>query len=118
MKKPIHEESQGKTTSFADQPTEKKQKAVTKRLSAFEVLQSVLEDSNDGSLLSQSDLTDDDRASAPRSSPVCENLPDKEDSLIPLEEISDSTPTRRRLASKKLLESDSESMGALHLQQR
>ena len=109
--KSIHEESQGKTTSFADQPTEKKQKAVTKRLSAFEVLQSVLEDSNDGSLLSKSDLTDDDRASAPRSSPVCENLPDKEDSLIPLEEISDSTPTRSRLASKKLLESDSESMG-------
>ena len=109
--KTIHEESQGKTTSFADQPTEKKQKAVTKRLSAFEVLQSVLEDSNDGSLLSKRDLTDDDRASAPRSSPVCENLPDKEDNLIPLEEISDSTPTRRRLASKKLLESDSESMG-------
>ena len=109
--KSIHEESQGKTTSFADQPTEKKQKAVTKRLSAFEVLQSVLEDSNDGSLLSKSDLTDDDRASAPRSSPVCENLPDEEDSLIPLEEISDSTPTRRRLASEKLLESDSESMG-------
>ena len=109
--KSIHEESQGKTTSFADQPTEKKQKAVTKRLSAFEVLQSVLEDSNDGSLLSKRDLTDDDRASAPRSSPVCENLPDKEDNLIPLEEISDSTPTRRRLASKKLLESDSESMG-------
>ena len=109
--KSIHEESQGKTTSFADQPTEKKQKAVTKRLSAFEVLQSVLEDSNDGSLLSKRDLTDDDRASAPRSSPVGENLPDKEDSLIPLEEISDSTPTRRRLASEKLLESDSESMG-------
>ena len=80
--KSIHEESQGKTTSFADQPTEKKQKAVTKRLSAFEVLQSVLEDSNDGSLLSKRDLTDDDRASAPRSSPVCENLPDKEDNLI------------------------------------
>ena len=109
--KSIHEESQGKTTSFADQPTEKKQKAVTKRLSAFEVLQSVLEDSNDGSLLSKSDLTDDDRASAPCSSPVCENLPDKEDSFIPLEEISDSTPTRRRLASKRLLEYDSESMG-------
>ena len=74
-----------------------KQKAVTKRLSAFEVLQSVLEDSNDGSLLSKSDLTDDDRASAPRSSPVCENLPDEEDSLIPLEEISElysySTPS-------------------------
>ena len=109
--KSIHEESQGKTTSFADRPTEKKQKAVTKRLSAFEVLQSVLEDSNDGSLLSKRDLTDDDRASAPRSSPVCENLPDKEDNLIPLEEISDSTPTQRRLASEKLLESDSESMG-------
>ena len=52
------------------QSTEKKQKAVTKRLSALEVLQSVLEDSNDGRVISKNDLTDDDQTLAPCLSPV------------------------------------------------
>lgn len=101
--------AQGKAGSFNGHSVEKQHKVTSKRLSAFEVLQSVLEDSNDGSVLSKSDFTDDDRTSGVRSSPACDSLADKEDTLIPLDEISDSTPTRRRFASKRLLESDDES---------
>lgn len=107
--KDINKVAQDKAGSFNGHSAEKQHKVTSKRLSAFEVLQSVLEDSNDGSVLSKSDFTDDDRTSGVRSSPACDSLADKEDSLIPLEEISDSTPTRRRFASKRLLQSDDES---------
>ena len=112
--KEFKEELPVKTTPLADQSSVKKQqKIVTKRLQTLEEMKPVLEDSNECSILSKSYLTDNDRRPAPYSPPACEKLPDKEDSLISLEEISDSTPTRCCLASKRLAESDSKSMGEL-----
>ena len=114
--KEFNEELPVKTTPLAHQSIVKKQsKTVTKGLATLEVMQPMLEDHNDGSVLSKSYLTDDDRGPDPNSSPACEKLLDKEDSLIPLEETSDSTPTRCCLATKRLVESNSKGIGDLTL---